>query len=445
MLLGQEVDTIAYSMQAIMGYESVPDVVEDVVAARLLALESEVPLNYNTKVLGFINYFLIKDREYTKKVAALQSSYFPIIEKQLAAYGLPDELKYLAIVESGLNPTARSHAGAVGLWQFMPLTGRLDYDLYENWFSDNKMDFEKSTIAACRYLSFLYNYFDQNWHLALAAYNSGPGNVRKAIRRSGYKKSFWEIYPYLYRETRSYVPQYIALAYAMNYLEEHNIFVDEKSFLPEYDTIQISQFFNIHEFSAALPICKEEIELLNPELKHGAIAETAKNYPLRVPAHIKPFITANRDSIYSISAAGKSYWEKLARNEMGSTYGRQKLPYKVRSGDVLGKIAQTYDVRVTDIRQWNSLQGNMIRVGQTLDIWVADNFYDKVNQKMAQASAPLKQSQPLNMKSGIYQVLSGDTLWDISRKFEGLTVEKLKKLNNLQGNAIKPGQKLKIS
>lgn len=430
---------------SITDYEYIPDVDEELVAQRLQALENEIPLTYNNQVLGFINYFLIRNREYTKSVAALQSKYFPIIERELAAYGLPDELKYLAIVESGLNPRAKSRAGAVGLWQFMPLTGRLDYDLHENWFSDNKMDFEKSTIAACRYLSFLYNYFDQNWHLALAAYNTGPGNVRKAIRRSGYKKSFWEIYPYLYRETRSYVPQFIALTYAMNYLEEHNLFLDEYEFLPQHDTVHISQFVNLSELAQQLSVCKEDLEILNPELKHGAIAESIVNYPLRIPQHLKSFVVENRDSIYLAASAGKEYWEKLARNEVGSTYGRQKLPYKVRSGDVLGKIAQTYEVRVSDIRQWNNLNGNIIRVGQTLNIWVADNFYDQVDEKLAQASQATALSNKFASKSGLYQVQEGDTLWDISRKFEGLTVEKLKKLNNLEGNAIKPGQKLKIS
>jgi membrane-bound lytic murein transglycosylase D len=431
-----DVDTIYDS------YEYVPDVVEYTVQARLAAIENEIPLTFNNKVLGFINYFVIKDRAYTKGVAKLQSRYFPLIEKYLEEYGLPDELKYLAIVESGLNPVAQSRAGAVGLWQFMPLTGRLDYDLYENWYNDDKMDFEKSTIAACRYLSFLYNYFDEDWHLALAAYNTGPGNIRKAIRRSGYKKSFWEIYPYLYRETRSYVPQFIAITYAMNFMEEHNMFLDEMDYLPEYDTIQVSQFLNLKLFAEHTGICHPTLEMLNPAIKKGALSTHSKKYALRIPKQQKEIIDANRNEILAIAEQGAEHWDKLARNEAGSTYGRQKLKYTVKSGDVLGKIANTYNVRIADIRSWNNLRSNTIRIGQRLDIWIADGFYDEVNKSIEEYT---NKSKVYKAENGYYKVQPGDTLWDISRKFEGLTVEKLKKLNNLEGNAIKPGQKLKVS
>ena len=427
-------------------YDHIPEVSEDTIEARLARLENEVPLTYNARVQGFINYFLIKDRSYTRDIAALQTKYFPIIEKYLAAYGLPDELKYLAIVESGLNPRARSRAGAVGLWQFMPLTGRLDYDLYENWYSDHKMDFERSTIAACRYLSFLYKYFDNDWHLALAAYNSGPGNVRKAIRRSGYKKSFWEIYPYLFRETRSYVPQYIALTYAMNHLEEHNIFIEAPEYLPEYDTLEVQQFLNLELFAERINTCLPVLEELNPELKHKAISSKSKAYAIRIPAHKKDSILQDRAEILQHASQGEESWERFAKNEVGSTYGRQKLSYKVRSGDVLGVIANRYQVRISDIKTWNNLHSNTIRVGQRLNIWVKDDFYDGVNEKMAQITQAKTNTQEVakSTASGYYEVQQGDTLWDISRKFDGLTVDKLKKLNNLNGNEIKPGQKLKI-
>ncbi len=428
--------------EIIEAYEYIPDVIEDSVVARLNKLENEVPLTYNSKVLGFINYFMIRNREYTKGVAALQTRYFPIIEKYLAEYGLPDELKYLAIVESGLNPLAQSRAGAVGLWQFMPLTGRLDYDLYENWYNDDKMDFEKSTIAACRYLSFLYNYFDNNWHLALAAYNSGPGNVRKAIRRSGYKKSFWEIYPHLFRETRSYVPQFIALTYAMNYMEEHNMFISDKEYLPAYDTLHVSQFLNLELFAEHSGICYPNLLMLNPGLKKGALSAQSKNYPLRIPKMHKALLAETRIQVLAAAEQGGEHWNMLARNEAGSTYGRQKLNYTVKSGDVLGKIANTYKVGINDIKNWNNLNSNTIRVGQKISIWVADDFYDDVNKSIEAYTAT---SKTYKAEDGVYKVQPGDTLWDISRKFEGLTVEKLKKLNNLDDSAIKPGQKLKVS
>jgi membrane-bound lytic murein transglycosylase D len=425
-------------------YEYVPEYEEGIIQERLSQIENEIPLTYNPIVNSFISYFTVTDRDYTKKVAKLQTKYFPMIERYLEKYNLPDELKYLAIVESGLNPKAKSPAGAVGLWQFMPLTGRVDYGLSENWYLDEKMDMEKSTDAACRYLSFLYKYFYNDWPLALAAYNTGPGNVRKAIRRSGYKKDFWEIYPYLYRETRSYVPQFIAIMYSMNYLEEHNIFIEEYEYMPEYETVSINGFLSLPLFAEHSGICLETLNDLNPELKRGVISDNHPMYELRIPSNQKDFVVENLKDIMRFAGQGKEHFERLAKNEVGSTYGRQKLTYKVRSGDVLGKIAQTYNVRIGDIQHWNNLSGTVIRVGQPLSIWIADDFYDNVNKQLSAVSQTGVSNQTEALKTGEYKVQSGDTLWDISRKFDGLTVEKLKKLNNLEGNGIKPGQVLKI-
>jgi len=421
-------------------YEYVPEYEQNVIQDRLALIENEIPLTYNSIINSFISYFTVTNREYTRKVARLQTKYFPMIERYLEKYDLPDELKYLAIVESGLNPKAQSPAGAVGLWQFMPLTGRLDYGLSENWYLDEKMDMEKSTDAACRYLSFLYKYFDHDWQLALAAYNTGPGNVRKAIRRSGYKKDFWDVYPYLYRETRSYLPQFIAIMYSMNYLEEHNFFIEKKEYLPEYETVSINGFLSLPLFAEHSGVCLETLNELNPELKHGAVSDKHSRYPLRVPSNRKKYITENLEDIMRFAGQGKDHFERLARNEVGSTYGRQKLVYKVKSGDVLGQIAQTYNVRIGDLQGWNQLRGTIIRVGQPLDIWITDDFYDNVNKKLATISQKGVSNQSVDLKSGEYRVQNGDTLWDISRKFDGLSVEKLKKLNNLEDDAIKPGQ-----
>jgi membrane-bound lytic murein transglycosylase D len=168
-------------------------------------------------------------------------------------------------------------------------------------------------------------------------------------------------------------------------------------------------------------------------------------YKLRVPANQKDYVAENLNDIMLFAGQGKEHFERLAKNEVGSTYGRQKLAYKVRSGDVLGKIAQTYNVRTADLQQWNNLKGTVIRVGQPLDIWISDDFYDGVNKQLKTISQKGVTNQTAALKSGEYRVQNGDTLWDISRKFDGLTVEKLKKLNNLEGNGIKPGQVLKIN
>lgn len=426
-------------------YEYVPEFEQKVIQERLSKIENEIPLTYNPVVNSFISYFTVTDREYTRRVAQLQTKYFPMIEHYLEKYNLPDELKYLAIVESGLNPKAKSPAGAVGLWQFMPLTGRVDYGLSENWYLDEKMDMEKSTDAACRYLTFLYKYFYNDWPLALAAYNTGPGNVRKAIRRSGYKKNFWEIYPYLYRETRSYVPQFIAIMYSMNYLEEHNFFIEEYEYMPDYETVSINGFLSLPLFAEHSGICLETLNDLNPELKRGVISDNHPMYKLRIPTNQIDFVTENMNDIMRFAGQGKEHFERLARNEAGSTYGRQKLTYKVRSGDVLGKIAQNYNVRIADLQHWNNLRGTVIQVGQLLNIWIEDDFYDNVNKQLTAMSQKNVPNKDVALKSGEYRVQNGDTLWGISRKFDGLTVEKLKKLNNLDGSGIKPGQVLKIN
>ncbi len=435
-ILFERLDTtyVAAEMPQI-SYEYIPDVSYDLIDERLKTIENEIPLTFNNTVKSFVDYFTVRNREYTKKVSALQTKYFPMIERYLKEYGLPDELKYLAIVESGLNPKARSRAGAVGLWQFMPLTGRLDYGLSENYYYDEKMDMEKATIAACRYLTFLYKYFDQDWHLALAAYNSGPGNIRKAIRKSGYKKSFWEIYPYLFRETRSYVPQFIAVMYSMNFMEEHNMFVEKQEYLPEYDTLHVSGFVSLPLFAEHTNICLGTLEELNPELKRSVIANQQGLYELRVPRHEKERLSINKLEVLKYAAKGEEDFQKLAVNTSGSTFGRKKIVYKVKSGDVLGTIANRYNVRVSDLREWNKISGTVIKVGQPINIWIKDTG--------AVATKSVSNTS-VAVKDGTYRVQPGDTLWDISRKFDDLTIEKLKKLNNLVGNSIKPGQILKV-
>lgn len=412
----------------------------DLVEDRLSCLESTIPLNFNDRVYAFVKYFTEKDREYTRMVINRSTYYFPIFEKILKKYGLPEEIKYLSIIESGLNPRAISRMGAVGLWQFMPYTGRF-YGLHQDWYVDERMDPYKATEAAVKYLKQLYGMFG-DWELALAAYNTGPGNVRKAIRRSGYKKNFWKIYRYLPRETRSYVPQWVAIMYALNYAKEHNL--NENSFEYEmaFDTIHVSRFTDMKTLAGQLNICLDDLRKLNPAIKHDALPDNINSYPVRIPADKYDFLMANRKEILdSASKTGRGRIQYLARNSVGSTYGRDKIIHRVRSGDVLGIIAEKYKVRISDIRKWNNLRGNLIRIGQRLDIWIRPGTYNSQDQVPVTAKKEITEELD-GMK--IYNVQPGDTLWDISRKFKGLTIEKIKKLNKLNSNKIKPGQKLII-
>jgi len=415
----------------------------ELIADRLSCIQQAIPLTYNDRIHAFINYFTIKDRDYTRMVIARKDLYFPIFEKYLAKYGLPDELKYLSIVESGLNPKAVSRARAVGLWQFMSTTGRY-FGLYNDWYIDDRMDPEKSTEAACKYLSQLYNMF-HDWELALAAYNSGPGNVRKAIRRSGYKKTFWEIYRYLPRETRSYVPQFVAVTYTMNYAPKHNLFEKPEAPWVEHDTLKVNHFLNLETFAQLTGANTEDLTRLNPSVLRKAIPETGKTYVIRIPIQAKETLSANRQYILdSASRVGKKELESLAKSILGGTYGRELIVYQVRSGDVLGKIAERYRVRVGDIKSWNNLSSNMIRIGQRLNVWVLPSSEQRTTVVAKNDLKSETQSIQVTPSGKIYIVQPGDTLWDISRKFEGLTIEKLKTLNKLQSTKLQPGQKLII-
>ncbi|MEL6561431.1 MAG: transglycosylase SLT domain-containing protein [Bacteroidota bacterium] len=435
--------------------EFIPEVEYNLVEDRLSCVEKDIPLNFNNRVQAFVEYFTIRDRAYTRNILRKKELYFPLFERKLKEHGLPDELKYLSIIESALNPNAISRVGAVGLWQFMPYTGR-SFGLHQDWYIDERIDPEASTEAACRYMKQLYRMFG-DWELALASYNAGPGNVRRAIRRSGYKKSFWEIYRYLPRETRSYVPQFVAIIYALEYADKHNIETDSREFLPASDTIMVSQYFHLETFCKQLDLCYEDIAQLNPHIKRGALPEKIKNFPLRIPADLKSYIVLNRATLYdTASKVGKKHLEMLARNTPGSTYGRQRLIHRVRSGEVLGKIALSYNVRVADLRKWNRIRGNLIRVGQKLNIWVLPSYSSKTKDLYASNASPKKpKSKSVKEKTKetvvkevvngrYYQVKNGDTLWDISKMYDNLSIEKLKKLNNLDDNKIKPGQKLLI-
>lgn len=417
-------------------YDYAPDFSYEEIEKRYNRLDLTIDIKYNTRVDAFINYFTVRDRGYTREMIRRKAVYFPIFEKYLKKYNLPEELKYLPIIESGLNPKAVSGPRAVGLWQFMAPTGK-EQGLQIDWYIDERMDPEKATEAACKYISWLYKIFD-DWKLTLAAYNSGIGNVKRAIRRAGYKNDFWDVYRFLPRETRSYVPQFAAMVYSMEYADEHNIFVDDELFPVDFEEVSVNQFVYLKSFADAGGFELEELRALNPAIKKDAIPEHFGLFKIRIPKTQVGNYLANETQILAKAAEDKKEFEKMAQNIPGSTFGKEKNIYCVRSGDVLGTIALKYRVKVSDIRAWNKIRGSMIRVGQRLTIYTGPDF----NSDPSQVQAKLK-DQPIP-SSKVHVVQPGDTLWDISRMYQGLSIQKIKTLNNLTNNSLKPGMNLRI-
>jgi membrane-bound lytic murein transglycosylase D len=406
------------------------DLNDSIIRNHLNILDQNTPfaLSYNERVKAFINLYGNKKRILSAKVMGLQDYYFPLIEEILDKYDMPYEMKYLAIVESALNPTANSRAGAKGLWQFMYATGKM-YDLNVTSYTDDRFDPYLSTEAACKYLSYLNKYYD-DWNLALAAYNCGPGNVNKAIRRSGGKKGYWEIYPHLPRETRGYVPAFIAVNYVLNYPGEFNI----KAIKPptthfDNDTIHIKGPVSFSHLASTLTYPLEKIEYLNPVYKLSMIPNDGKFHVLKLPnAELGVFLN-NQDSILAL------YKSKNVDSEEVLAAQQRLETYRVRSGDYLGKIASRYNVSVRDIKEWNGLRSNNLKIGQRLTI------YSKGNAPKPSASKT-KITTTSSAGYEYYTIRSGDTLWDIA-KAKGLTTAQIKTLNrNLNERKLKPGDKI---
>ncbi|MFN2260685.1 MAG: LysM peptidoglycan-binding domain-containing protein, partial [Psychroflexus sp.] len=371
------------------------------------------------------------------RLMALSKFYFPMFESTFDRFDVPLEMKYLALVESALNPRAKSRVGATGLWQFMYSTGKM-YDLEVSSYVDERMDPLASTEAAAKYLKRLHSMFD-DWDLALAAYNSGPGNVSKAIRRSGGNTNYWEIRNYLPRETAGYVPSFQAMMYIFEYADEHG-FAPNKPKIAYIgtDTIRTKKLIKLDHIAEVTKIDLEFLEFLNPSYKLGIIPfEAEKNYYVRLPYVESGVFVANENKIYNFTD------EKLAQAEeaLPKNYkADDKVNYYVKSGDFLGRIANKFGVRISQIKSWNNLRSNNLNIGQRLLIYPR-NPTAVINSKQENDKKDSSNTESVEF----YKVKSGDSLWTISRKFPHLSVEDLKNLNDLTNNKLKPGMKLKVS
>lgn len=439
-------------------------------------LQRSIPLQYNSIVHSFVDYFIYKKPSFTKKMLEKKNFYFPIFEKYLAKYNMPDELKYLSMLESGLNPKAISHAKAVGLWQFMKPTGK-DFGLRVDEYVDERMDIEKSTEAACKYFRQLYNIFG-DWELVLASYNTGPGNLRRAIRRAGNITNYWQLHPYLHRDTRAYVPQFTAIMYMMHHAGEYGIFPEEIMEPVTVEKVVIDGYLDLETFSNVSGISIDDIQKHNPSILKGVLPAHSRGFELKIPTESYAYFEANRqmildsaqrqDDVPVMLASNKDVIEngvviigggsvrasndeniveetekpEKVEDEIKKIRKVKKKTYTVKRGDVLNRIAEKYDVDMYDLKVWNHLKSSKIMVGQKLVI--LDDVEEVVEVERT-IKAERKSKKTIEKTKPKYHVVQrGDTLWSISQRYGGISIEKIKKINGLRSNSVKKGQKLKI-
>jgi membrane-bound lytic murein transglycosylase D len=423
---------------------------------RLKKMPCIVPMTYNDIVRKHIDLYAKQLRNVVRYMMGMADFYFPMIEQKLDANNLPLELKYLAVVESALNPTAQSRVGACGLWQFMLPTGKI-YGLEINSLIDERLDPEKATDAACRYFKEMYELYG-DWLLVLAAYNSGPGNVNRAIRRSGGQTDFWKIYPHLPRETRSYVPTFIAAAYIMTYHCDHNICPIRADFSVATDTVMVERALHFEQIADILRMDKEAIRFYNPQYKRGIIPGNIRPSALRLPVDRTFAFMEREDSLYMYRM------EELLANCTPVSADepekrKEKITHTVQAGENVYTIANLYGVTTRNLRNWNGLKGSRVANGQRLNVYID-------NGGLAFAAGKTGQAAPSAKKTGTsaaadaappavrrdaadgdyisYTVKSGDSLYAIALKYPGVSVKNIQDTNGLKDTKLRIGQILKI-
>jgi len=424
--------------------ENTIELSSELLKERLNLLNSKTPFNvgYNPSLERIIKSYLKHRKNSLGDMLKKAEYYFPMFEEHLDKYDLPIEIKYLAIVESALKPRARSRVGASGLWQFMYYTGK-QFNLEVNSYVDERFDPLRATEAACKYLSSLYSIFG-DWDLALAAYNSGPGNVSKAIRRSGGKRNYWNIRSHLPRETAGYLPAFYATYYILEYANEHGLKSDKnyiKNF--ETDTVIVKRQLTFEQINKVLKTDDEMLEFFNPQYKLNIIPFVKdRNYALRLPKNLIGTFVSNESQIYAFAEADDAKREKPLPKLLTNP---GKIRYRVRNGDYLGKIAKKYGVGVSQIKRWNGLRSNRLKIGQRLTIY-PKNY--KTTSRKKNTTPSTKESTVISTPKGkytTYTVQKGDSLWLISKKFPKVSVSQIKKWNNIWSvKNLKPGTKLKI-
>ena len=427
-------DISEYDMDSVRFQSNVSD---EVYIERIRQMNSFITLPYNDIVKNYIILYSEKMSTKMSEILGLSKYYMPIFEEILNRYDMPEELKAMAVIESALNPRAVSRAGAKGMWQFMYATAKM-YDLHIDSFVDERLDPVKSAEAAAQYLKDSYEIFG-DWNLAIASYNCGAGNVNRAIRRSGGKRAFWDIYPYLPRETRGYVPAFVGALYAMNYYKEHGIKPAAIEMPAHVDTFKINKMLHLRQVSDLTGAPLDELKNLNPQYSHEIIPGNDREYILRLPYNYSNAFIDHEDSLYRHKA--DEYFNPVTLKKIKDGADGERVVYTVKSGDYLGRIASRHRCTVAQIKRWNNLSSNNIRVGQRLVIYRGGNAPASASSSST-SSTTTKAAAPANATT--YTVKSGDVLGKIAER-HGCTVAQIKSWNGLTSNNIKVGQKLIVS
>ena len=437
--------------------DSIPHCEDFVYENRLAKLDAASPfdLQFNATVKPYLEMYL-RRRTLVSRMLGLSQLYYPMFEEIFDKYNIPLELKNLAVIESALNPVARSRAGAAGLWQFMYPTGKL-YGLNVTSYIDERADPYKATIAAAEYLQFLFKMFN-DWQMVLAAYNAGPGTINRAIRRSGGKKTYWEIRPYLPTETQAYVPAFIAANYVMNYYPEHNIYPDvpRKTYF-ELDTVVIKEPLSFQQLAGVLDVAVEEIQYFNPIYKKQIIP--AGGNILTMPKSVIGKFVTNEEEIYAMLRKQSEEQKMLVQTQVKEV----QISHVVKPGERLSTIARKYGVTVGDITTWNLVGKKGLKPGRRLVIYKAEkpiapkdttasakkpetNLADKntTNDKKLVAETTTTSVDNTAVKEESYTVKQGDYFYKIARE-HNISVDDLLQLNGLNRNSkLSAGQKLKL-
>lgn len=430
-----------YDMDSVRFESNVPD---SVYIERIKAMNSFIDLPYNDVVRNYIVLYSEKMDAKMGQILGLCSYYMPIIEEIFDEHDIPLELKAMAVIESSLNPTAVSRAGAKGMWQFMYSTAKI-YGLDINSFVDERLDPVKAAHAAAEYLKDSYNIFG-DWNLAIASYNCGAGNVNRAIRRSGGKRAFWDIYPYLPRETRGYVPAFVGALYTMTYYKEHGIEPQPVAMPVHVDTFRINKMLHFKQVSELTGVPAGDLRNLNPQYKHDIVPGNDKEYILRIPYNYTNAFIDSEDSLYTYKA--EEYFNPVVIKKIKDGGDGERIVHRVRSGEVLGKIAIRYRVSVSQIKRWNNLRSDNIRIGQRLVIYrggtaPASTASTASAKQEARPNPAGKSTVPMDADYTVYTVKSGDSLYLIAKDYPGVSAQNIMDFNGI-GSNIKPGMKIRI-